>query len=143
MTAKEYLGQARHLDVCIASKREQIISLNDLATKCTTVYSDMPKSPNRGTSRMEEVILQIISLENEMSEDMSALVKLKKEITETIKAVPNMEYQALLEKRYLCFDSWEQIAVDMGYEIRYLQKLHKRALQEVRVPISERGHEKT
>ena len=43
------------------------------------------------------------------------LVDLKKEISSIIKAVPSPELQTLLEKRYLCFQSWEIIAVDMGY----------------------------
>ena len=48
-----------------------------------------------------------------------------------IKAVQNTEYQTLLELRYLCFKSWEQIAVDMGYELRWLYRLHHRALDAV------------
>ena len=45
MTAKEYLSQARYLDNRIKSKLLQIDSLNELATRCTPSYSDMPKSP--------------------------------------------------------------------------------------------------
>ena len=131
MTAKEYLKQARYLDIRIESKKEQLVSLNDLATKCTSVYSDMPKSPNRGTSRMEDVILKIIDLEDEISDDMNLLVELKKEIMETIKMVPNTELQALLEKRYLCHTSWEQIAVDMNYSIQHIHRMHNAALKEV------------
>ena len=45
---------------------------------------------------------------------------------------------------YLCFITWEQIAVDMGYELRYIHKLHGKALDEVKVPASyEGGHEMT
>ena len=34
----------------------------------------------------------------------------------------------MLEKRYLSFLVWEQIAVDMGYNSRYLKKKHAVAL---------------
>lgn len=134
MTSKEYLLQARFLDERITSKIQQIEALNDLATRCTPSYSDMPKSPNREGSRMEAAILDIIELEEEITEDIQKLVDLKREIMTVIKAVPNVEYQTLLEKRYLCFDSWEHIAVDLSYEIRYLHKLHSRALKAVKVP---------
>lgn len=137
MTAKEYLSQARYLDNRIKSKLLQIDSLNELATRCTPSYSDMPKSPNREGSRMESAILDIIELEDEISKDVVELVALKKEIVDT-------EYQTLLEERYLCFITWEQIAVDMGYELRYIHKLHGKALEEVKVPASyEGGHEMT
>ena len=58
-------------------------------------------------------------------------VQTKKDIVHKIKAVQNTEYQTLLELRYLCFKSWEQIAVDMGYELRWLYRLHHRALDAV------------
>lgn len=43
-------------------------------------------------------------------------------------------YQTLLELRYLCFKSWEQIAVLMNYNCNYVFDLHKRALKAIVVP---------
>ena len=51
MTEKEYLLQARYLDERIHSKVQQVESLNDLATSCSAVISDMPRNPNRGGSK--------------------------------------------------------------------------------------------
>ena len=98
MNAKEYLLQARYLDERITSKTQQIASLNDLATKCTSTISDMPRNPNHGGSRMEDAILKIIDLEDGLKKDIEKLVDLKKEIMGVIHAVPNVEYQMLLEK---------------------------------------------
>ena len=141
MNAKEYLSQARNLDQRIITKTQMIDSLNDLATRCTATYSDMPKSPSRGNSRLEECVMKIIDLENEINADIDDLVALKHEIVKVIKSVPNLEYQTLLELRYLCFKSWEQIAVMLGYDLRYTHKLHNRALEECKsAKISESGH---
>ena len=41
---KEYLSQAFRIDQRIQSKMEQVASLNDLATRATATYSDMPGS---------------------------------------------------------------------------------------------------
>ena len=60
----------------------------------------------------------------------------RSKIVEVIKAVEDTEYQILLEKRYLCFQTWEQIAVDMGYNVRHLYRIHEEALEKVRVPES-------
>ena len=128
MTAKEYLSQARYLDLRINSKVQQVASLNDLATKATSTLTGMPRNPNHATSTMEEAIAKIIDLQSEINSDIDRLVDLKQEISTTIKAVSNPEYHTLLEKRYLCFLSWEQIAVDMGYSIHHLYKLHSAAL---------------
>ena len=133
MTAKEYLLQARYLDMRINSKLDQIESLHELATRCTSTISGMPHNPNRGGSPMADAICKIIDLESEINADIDKLVDLKREIVGVIKSVNNIEYQTLLEKRYLCFMHWEQIAVDMGYELRYIHKLHKRALENVSI----------
>lgn len=131
MTSKEYLSQARFLDASIRTKVEQIESLNDLATSCTAVISDMPRNPNCGGSRMADAVLQIIDLQEEIKRDMMALVQLKREIMDVIKSVSSLEYQTILEKRYLCFISWERIAVELGYSIQHTYRLHDAALKEI------------
>ena len=134
MTAKDYLLQARFLDDRINSKTQQIASLNELAAKCTTTFSDMPRNPNRGHSRVEDCVIKIIELEDSLKKDIEKLVDLKKEIMGVIKAVPNVEYQTLLEKRYLCFITLEQIAVDMNYSMQHIHRMHSAALKEIVVP---------
>jgi hypothetical protein len=66
---------------------------------------------------MADAVAKIVDLQAEINRDIDELVDLKKEISSIIKAVPSPELQTLLEKRYLCFQSWEIIAVDMGYSM--------------------------
>ena len=134
MTAKAYLSQSLRLNQRINSKLEQIQSLRELATKCTPFLTGMPKTPNQDGSLRADTVLKIIDLEKELQKDIDRLVDLKKEIMAVVKAVDNMECQTLLEQRYLCFKSWEQIAVDMGYNVRHVYRLHDEALQKVVVP---------
>lgn len=131
MTAKEYLSQARFLDIRIKSKIQQIESLNNLATSCTAVINDMPRNPNRGSTKMADAVIKIIDLQEEIKKDMNELVELKREIMGVIKSVSNIEYQTLLEKRYLCFLSWEKIAVELGYSIQHTYRMHDAALKEI------------
>ena len=134
MTKKEYLSQAYRLDQRINSKLAQVTALNDLATKCTTTLSDMPHNPNRGISNMTDAVDKIVDLQTEINRDIDALVDLKRNIVRAIKAVVNTEYQTILELRYLCFKTWEQIAVDMGYNVRHVYRLHDEAVEKISVP---------
>ena len=129
MDAKEYLGQAYRIDKRINSKLEQIVSLRELATKATSTLNDTPVSGARNLQSMECIIAKMIDLEAEINQDIDMLVDLKRDLVVLIKKVQNPEYQTLLELRYLCFKTWEQIAVEMGYDLRYLHKLHGRALE--------------
>lgn len=131
MKIKEYLNQAHRLDQRINSKLEQIDSLHALATKATVTYSDMPRNPNKGRSKIEETVIKIMELEEEINRDIDRLVDLKTDITHLIKKLDSHEYQILLEQRYLCFKSWELISVDMGYSIQHTFRLHDEALKEL------------
>lgn len=131
MKIKEYLMQAYRIDQRINSKLEQIASLHDLATKATVTYSDMPRNTNKGKSKIEDAIIKIMELEDEINHDIDRLVDLKTDITHLIKNLDSHEYQIILEQRYLCFKSWEQIAVDMGYSIQHTFRLHDAALTEL------------
>ncbi len=133
MKAKEYLSQAYRLDQRIDAKIEQVMSLRNLAAKATSTLSDAMPSGTRNIHRMEDIIMRIIDLEDEINADIDALVALKREIVSTIKSVPNLEYQILLELRYLCFKPWEQIAVEMGYGIDNVFRLHQKALKDLEV----------
>ena len=105
MTAKEYLLQAKFLDMRINSKIQQVEALNDLATSASSVLTGMPRNPNKATSKMADAVAKIVDLQAEINHDIDELVDLKRSISLTIKSVPNPELQTPLEKRYLCFPS--------------------------------------
>ena len=134
MIVKEYFNQAYQLDARINSKIEQVSRLHELANKATSTLSDMPGSATRNTHRMEDTIIKIIDLENEINKEIDRLVDLKTEMTRIIGSVQNIEYQRLLELRYLCFRSWKQIADEMGYSKQHIFRLHNDALEKVDIP---------
>ena len=131
MDAKTYLGQAYRIDQRINSKLEQITSLRELATKATSTLSDAPSGKGRSLHTMENIVAKIVDLESEINSDIDMLVDLKREMVGIIKSVSNTEHQTLLELRYLCFKTWEQIAVDMGFSIQNAYKIHDRALLDI------------
>ena len=131
LKAKEYLNQARYLEQRIESNIEQWEQMNALATKVTTVISDMPKSPGGSTSRLEDTIVKILEFEEEIRTRVDTLVSLKSQIASTIEAVPQEQCRLILTKRYLSHKTWEDIAHDLDYDLRWVHRLHKRALQEV------------
>ena len=132
--AKKYLSQVFGLNQRIESKLGQIEDLHDLATNATVTYSDMPRNPNKGHSRLEDAVIQMIELETEINQDMIKLVELKKDIIRRIKAVESSELQTVLELRYLSYMRWEEIAIELGYGIDNVFRLHRNALDEIEIP---------
>lgn len=131
MTAKDYLSQAFRLDNRINSKIDQITTLNELATKCTSSITGMPRNPSPSASQMADSVSKIIDLEAEINRDIDELVDIKCDLVKTIKAVDDVDCQLLLEGRYLCYKSWEQLAVELGFRVRHVYEVHNDALKKV------------
>ena len=134
MTARQYLGQAYRLDQRIKSKLIQLSLLRDNAMNITANLKEITVQTSHDNTKMENTILKILQQEKEIDDEIDRLLDLKSEVRRVIGKVPNIEYQLLLELRYLCFRSWEEIAVEMDYSIDYVFKIHRKALEMVEVP---------
>ena len=132
MTNKEYHNKLRTLDKQIDSKLEQIDRLRSLAERVTTTLSFTPKGAG-GANRTEYCIERIWQLEKEVTEDIDRLVDMKSGIRGAIERVENDKYRMLLEYRYLCGNTWEQIAEKMRIDLRWVYRMHGRALQEITI----------
>ena len=134
MTSKQYLSQAFHIDQRINSKMEQIATLRTMLTKTGVTMSDMPGNPNKDRSRVEDTLVKIVSMEDSINNDLNKLIDLRNEIMQVIKDVDDLQCQMVLELRYLCFHTWEDIAIDLNCSVRNIHLLHGRALGMVKVP---------
>ena len=130
MTTKEYFEQALTLNKRINSKLDHLGTLREMATKASATLSDMPHSGTRNVHRMEDIISKIVDLENEINGDIDRFVDMKREYMLVIGDIKNPVYQLVMEQRYLCCRTWEHISLELGYELRWLHRLHGRALQE-------------
>ncbi len=132
MNAHEYLSQAYLLEQQVRCKMDQIESLNSLATCVTPRPTDQePVSHSRNVCAMEETVLKIVEATRELDEQIDALVDKKIELSHTIAMVQDVEYRLVLERRYLTFSMWEEIAAELHYSVRTVQRLHVKALEEV------------
>jgi len=130
MKAKEFLNRAFFVNQRITSKIEQIKSLESLATKVTTTFSVVPASGSRNNHKLEDVITRIVAMEDELRDAIKELLDVKAEIARTIGMVETNEYRTILELRYLCLQSWEEIAHNMHFCHSNVYRVHGEALKE-------------
>ena len=131
MTAKEYLGQAYRLDQRINSKLQQVESLRSLTRKVTASYDGETVFHTRNVTSLEDTIFRLMEAEEELNRQIDELVVLKMDISRMIDRVRNESLRLILEKRYLCFLQWDQIAAEMHYSRRWVLKRHARAVEVV------------
>jgi hypothetical protein len=130
MTAKEYLNQVRYADQSINVKLEQLALLHDLATRTTTVYSDMPHGQPDHTST-QKIVCNMIELEKEIAGEVNKLVALKLATYKTLDRIGDTATRLILEYRYLSFKKWGEIATLLNICIRDVYRLHGDGLEKV------------
>ena len=74
--------------------------------------------------------MKIVEQEQEIDDEIDALVDLKAEIQHMVDKVPGIDHRLLLEKRYLVFEDWSQIAMDLNWSVQHTFRLHNEALRE-------------
>ena len=131
MTAKEYLKRLYNLDVRMKARYAQIATLKDRAAKATGAATALRTSGTPAHSKLEEAVCAYAGLQDELEADIHRFIQLRHEIRDVIDKVDNPDHKVLLEYRYLCFMSWEKIAVSMNYSWQWVHKLHGRALQSI------------
>ena len=84
------------------------------------------------TPALERAVLNIVQLEADLAADIERWTEAVRAVRDVIGGIANPCLRSVLEHRYLRMQSWEQIAVDMGYSWRHLHRLHGMALSEAR-----------
>ena len=127
--AVEFLSQARHIDVRINSKLEELSSLKALAEKVTATYQKDMVDGSRDVHKREGILCKLIDLQNQINSDIDQLVDIKREVREMIESVPFVDGRTVLEMRYINYKKWEEIAVSMHYVLRNVRFIHDKAIQ--------------
>jgi hypothetical protein len=129
MTAKRYLQQAKRLNARIDANLLEVERLRALATSISSVDLSREGVRTSGTpDRTGNVVAKIVDLEKEINAEIDGFVDLMREIRERIDAMDDDDLRLILKKRYLNFQKWERIAIDMDLTYQWVHRLHKRAL---------------
>ena len=142
MKAKAFLSQAYTMNQQIDSKLDQIQTMRSLACRVTTVLDKNPVRHSRNVTGMQDVITQIVEAEDELNADIDRLVSVRKEIADVIGQLESERYRLILEKRYLCFQAWDDIGHDLNICVRWAQAQHNEAVQQIQEILDERESKK-
>jgi DNA-directed RNA polymerase specialized sigma subunit len=132
MTAKEFMNQARDIEPQIRAMTAQVQTLQDLTTRITAGYSDMPKGSGNA-QKLEATVTNIIDLEADIIAMIDALVNRKQEILAVIRQLPNALQQTIMILRYVQYYTWDEIAEEITCARSQMFRLHDDALKRIEV----------
>lgn len=131
LEVKCYLEQVRGADVRIEAKCRDIERIEEKIAKCTTVFStDLPSGEHNPHSTSDSII-KMENLREELHEDIDCYTEAIRSAGEAIESLGNPLYVQILHRRYMEFQTFEQIAVSLNMSYRHIQRLHDMALSEL------------
>ena len=131
MTKKEYLSQVYKMD-----KRIRILQGKVEKLRASLEYhSPSLESGGGGGSpdKMPDTISKIMEYEQHAAQLQAAYVDKYIEIDRAIHSVEDDTLREVLERRYLLYQKWEQIAQEMHRDLRWVYRLHGKALNCIKV----------
>ena len=134
VTARDFLEQAKSIDMHIDNMLEELSGLKSMATKVTQVLSDMPGAASRDVTKGENVVLNIIQLEADINCEIDRLVDCKREMISCINQLKSYQQRNVLTLHYLRYVSWVEVAKIMNLCPRTLYRIRDAALQNLKIP---------
>ena len=132
MTAKDFLSQAWQIDQRIERKIEERDRIEEKLTSGR--LSNLSGMPRGGNYDWTDTAAKVADLTGQIDAEIRELCRIKRLVNEAIDSVEVVKYRMVLELRYRNYMSWQEIADEMNYELRWVHELHGRALLRVQVP---------
>lgn len=112
---------------------DEIRNLEDLATKVTVTFNDMPGGGG-ADDQLGAIVSHIIDLKADMVTQAKTMKAEQQIVQAVIDAVDDPDQRHLLRLRYINGYKWERVAVEMNYSFRHTLRIHGAALAAVRIP---------
>lgn len=77
--------------------------------------------------------------DRERKEEEEVVLRISSEIRGCISAIGIPELEAVLIRRYISFQPWDQIADEMHYSLRTVLRRHAQALDAIQVPVPDKS----
>lgn len=98
----------------------------DLATRISPSYSDMPHGG--GSDKVQTAAVEVAELTDKLNQKLHQAIMVQENIKKLLESLDDIKLRQLMSYRYINGMRWEEIAVLMNYDYRYVLKLHRKAL---------------
>lgn len=134
MTAKEYLRRIRDTESDLRSAEQDYQRARDDVMNLKAIQHDKDKVSNSHIGDLSDAIVALEKYAARVSGQWDRLIVMREEAKAQIEQIADGRYRDVLMRRYLWGESWEYIAVGMGYAFRTVLWLHGKALKQFEVP---------
>lgn len=124
-----YLNQYRIMHIEIDQITKELQRWQDLATRISPSYSDMPHGG--GSDKVQTAAVEVAELTDKLNQKLHQAIMVQENIKKLLESLDDIKLRQLMSYRYINGMRWEEIAVRMDYDYRYVLKLHGKSLCQI------------
>ena len=131
MAVKEFLRSVREQDRLLRAYEQE---LEDLRRRAYNISSPKlgDKIQSNHLATLDEIVDKLDSQIEKVNAAWDELIDKRDNAKALIDKVEDKSARCVLYRYYILIQAWEQIAVEMNYTIRWVYKLHGKALQDLK-----------
>lgn len=127
MTREEFVSIPL-TDLKIRILQQSIATLRITATSLSAPLGGDRVQTSGATDRVGRIVAEIADAELEMDREIQHLAQLRLEAIQLVDGLPDPD-QSVMRLRYIVGKHWEDVADEIGYDLRYTYRIGKRAIQ--------------
>lgn len=131
MDAKEFLRQVKKLDLQIKNKLIERQQWKDIALGITVSMEGERVQSSSSQQKMADAVERCVDMEAEIDSLVDKLIDTKKEVVQTIEQLDSPTEYDVLHRRYIQYQSLQDVADHYKKDYGWATTVHGRALKHV------------
>lgn len=107
---------------------EELDQLTSRACRVTPALTGMPGGGGNGQS-LPRAVESIVQAQQELQAQINICGAIRREVVAALDQITNPRDHEILRRRYILGQRWEEIAVEMHLEYRWVTRRHRRAVE--------------
>lgn len=132
MTTREYLQQVKKKRTVLRNLQRDKETITQMLYSFGGAGEGERVQSSRNNDKFSTLFGRIDEMEQKIDDELTDLMEFQLLVSEKINGLVNEKNVEVLHRRYIRFQSWEVIADDMHYSVRYILRVHGLALEEFR-----------
>lgn len=124
-----YLNQYRIMHIEIDQITKELQRWQDLATRISPSYSDMPHGG--GSDKVQTAAVEVAELTDKLNRKLHQAIMVQENIKKLLESLDDIKLRQLMSYRYINGMRWEEIAERMDFNYRWVLRLHRKALNQI------------
>lgn len=133
MTNKEYVSQIKVIQKNIDKKLASIEQLRAVSTTVTSSLSQDVVCKSKTINKLGVIAENIVDLERSLAFDYEKLSEVTFDINEKIQNLDNVNYQNILNYRYIKGMQYEDISRELNFSMSSIYRYHRIALSKLNI----------